>query len=305
MRVRIASPPDSQETEKGGPGVRLDRPPFSAYDYGMRKMIVTDDGYRLNVLLEGEGGPGVLLVHGFPFDHRQWGPQLGALKEVTAVAAPDLRGLGGSEGPDEPAAYSMDRYARDLAGILDELGWERTVLVGLSMGGYIALAFQRLFPHRLTGLVLMDTHPYPDSEEGKEGRRRAQEEVASGGPSALADQMLERVLGRTTLSERPGVVSRVREMIEEQPSRGVIGALEAMAGRPGSVADLAGIQVPTLAVVGSEDTLTTPMQLQGTAAKISGARFAEIPAAGHLVSLEAPEELNGVLLEFLQDLEWS
>ncbi|MFO7768036.1 MAG: alpha/beta fold hydrolase [bacterium] len=269
----------------------------------MMKSLKTDDGHTLKVHLEGEGRPGLLLVHGFPFDHRQWGPQIEALSGVTAVAAPDLRGLGASEGPGEASGYSMDRYARDLVGVLDGLGWEEAVFAGLSMGGYIALAFHRLFPRRLAGLVLMDTHPYPDSEEGRAGRKENQKRVRSDGPDALVDEMVERVLGPTTLGERPHIVSMVRSMISEQPAGGVIGALEAMAGRPSSVADLAGVGVPSLVMVGSEDTLTTPVQVQGMAAKIPGARFREIRAAGHLVSLEAPEAVNEALRSFLEE-EW-
>lgn len=268
----------------------------------MMKNMKTDDGYALNVPVEGEGTPGLLLVHGFPFDHRQWAPQLKALGEHTTVAAPDLRGLGTSEGAADPSACSMDRYARDLAGILDELGWERTVLAGLSMGGYIALAFQRLFPSRIEGLVLMDTHPYSDSEEKRAERRRSQEKVRQDGAGALVDELVQRVLGATTLEEREEVVARVRQMMSDQSIDGVVCALEAMSKRPSSVADLAGIQAPTLVMVGSEDTLTTPVQLQGMAAKIPGARFSEIPAAGHLVNLEAPEAVNEVLLGFLQEI---
>ena len=269
----------------------------------MNQTITTDDGLALRVRTAGEGDhPPLLMVHGFPFDHRQWDPQFEALALFGRLAAPDLRGLGSSQGPLDPRAYHMDRYADDLAQIMDHLRWERAVVAGLSMGGYIALAFAHRHRARLAGLVLLDTQAAADDETALERRRQAQEKVRRQGPDALVGDFLEKVLGETTRRERPEVVAAVETMMLGQSPHGVIGALEAMASRPDRTGQLPDIDVPALVIVGSEDTLTPPEKARVMAENMPDARLAEIPRAGHVTSLEAPEAVNRELLSFLAEI---
>lgn len=263
------------------------------------------DGCRLYARKEGQGSTYVLFVHGFPFNHTQWLPQLEELGEVATMIAPDLRGLGASEGPSDPSAYSMEAYSRDLERWLNEVGWERAVLAGLSLGGYILFDFLRHHPERLIGLILMDTHPHADSPETAEGRRRSQDLVLSGGTERIVDGLMERVLGTTTRSSRHELAGKVREMMLSSPAHGVIGALEAMAGRRDSSTILGDISVPVLVVAGEEDTLTPPGATAKWAAGIPGSTMESVPQAGHIVNLEAPERVNELVRSFIEGLSFS
>jgi pimeloyl-ACP methyl ester carboxylesterase len=127
---------------------------------------VTTNGIKLNYVDSGGEGTPVLLVHGFPLNLTMWQPQIDALGDRWRLIAPDLKGAGGSEGPDEPSQYTVDSYADELKGLLDELGIDRVVLVGLSMGGYVAFAFLRKYADRVSALVLADTRAEADPPEG-------------------------------------------------------------------------------------------------------------------------------------------
>ncbi len=247
----------------------------------------------LNFVVEGEEGIPLLLVHGFPFDHTMWRAQLSGLADHFRMIAPDLRGFGESDAPE--GGYSMDRFADDLAGLLDVLGVEKVVLVGLSMGGYIAFAFQRRHPERLSGLVLVDTQATADTLEGREGRFAAIEKVRRQGVESIVDGLLPKLFAPMTLLQKPIAVRSLREMMARQPANGVIGALEAMAGRPDSTPGLEGITCKSLVVVGQEDALTPPAKAEAMASAIKAARLQIVPGAGHLVPIEAPEAFNNLL----------
>jgi pimeloyl-ACP methyl ester carboxylesterase len=260
------------------------------------------DGYRQFARQTGQGPHRLLLVHGFPFDHTQWAPQSEGLGGVATLMAPDLRGLGRSAGSDDPSRYSMSMYADDLARWLDRAGWERTVLVGLSMGGYIAFEFVRRHPDRLLGLILADTQPAADPPEVRRNRQTTAERVRELGMDEVVPGLLDKVLGATTRRGRPEVVARVREMMAAAPVPGVVGALGAMARRPDSAPTLAGIGVPTLVVVGEEDTLTPPTLAEAITAAIPAARLIRIPQAGHISPLEDPDAFNTAVHSFLEGL---
>jgi 3-oxoadipate enol-lactonase len=247
-------------------------------------------------------GKTVLFVHGFPLNHTMWKFQLDALGGEYRMIAPDLRGLGKSDVPEPYTSYSMDAYAYDLKNLLDRMGVSKVVLVGLSMGGYISFAFNRLFPERIRALVLVDTRAGADSPEGFEGRMNAIESVKGGGPGAIVDGMIPKLFSPETLEKNPDVVDDVRSMMEQQNPVGVMGALWAMAHRPDSRPDLPGIHVPALVVVGEDDVLTPPSEARSMADAIPGARLEVIPMAGHMSPMEAPERFNEVLLEFLRGL---
>ncbi len=265
----------------------------------MKLWTTAPDGSRHHARREGAGPVPVLFVHGFPFDHRQWDPQLEASPGSATMLAPDLRGLGASGGAREPERAHLSDYADDLAHWLDEVGWERAVVAGLSMGGYIAFAFLRRYPDRLLGLVLADTSPSADTEAVRTDRRTISERVAVEGMDIVVEDLLARVLGPTTRRSRPEVCARLSGMMSAAPIPGVLAALAAMAGRPDSTPILGSITVPTLVIVGEEDPLTPPTTAGTMASAIAGARLAVIPQAGHLPPLETPEAFNGVMGEFL------
>lgn len=260
------------------------------------------NGYRHWLVQAGPSGAlPIILLHGFPFSHRQWLPQLDALSGEFRVVAYDLRGLGRTEVGD--GQYTIEAYVDDLFGVMDHLGLDRAVICGLSMGGYVALRAAERGGDRLRGLVLCDTRSGGDSNEGKVGRAQAMSSVRHEGLVAFGDALLPKVLGPTTLGERPAVVREVQDMIHEQRVVGVCGALLAMAARTDTTEGLHQIGVPTLVVVGEEDTLTPPAQSREMAARIPDSEVAVIPAAGHLSNLENPDGFNAVLLPFLGRIE--
>ena len=246
----------------------------------------------------GRDGTPLVLLHGWPLSSRMWEPQIEFFGEAFRVVAPDLKGFGASDAPDDPKSYSMDGYADDVAALLDELGLPEVVLGGLSMGGYVCFAFLRRHAGRARALVLADTRAVPDTPEGARVRSAQQEQVAERGPGPLADSLIDTLLSESTRARKPDVVERVRKLMD-QPAAGYIGALEAMKARPDSTPDLTRIAIPTLIIVGEEDRVTPPESARSMHEHIGGSQLAVIPEAGHLSNLEAPQAFNEALAGFL------
>jgi 3-oxoadipate enol-lactonase len=195
----------------------------------------------------------------------------------------------------------MEQHADDLAALLDHLKIRRAVVAGLSMGGYVALAFWRRHPDRVQGLILADTRAEPDSAAARAGRDAAMTRVQQAGAAAYADEMLPRLLAPGSLAN-VRISGAAREMMAEQPVAGIVGALGGLRNRPDSRAILPTIAVPTLVVVGEADVITPPADGQAMAAMIPGARLAVIPKAGHLSPLENPRAFNAAVRAFLRNL---
>jgi 3-oxoadipate enol-lactonase len=245
---------------------------------------------------EGPGDPMVLL-HAFPLNGRMFEPQMEAFSEGRRVVAPDYPGFGRS--PRSPAQPDVRYYAEGVRGLLDRLGFERVVLLGVSMGGYVAFGCMRLFPERVSGLVLANTRPDPDSEEIRENRKNMVRRVADEGVEVLLELQMRRLLARDTLEKNFAVVEKVRAMILESSPNGVVAALGAMRERPDSTPLLGDIEVPTLVIGGEEDGISSPEVMGAMAEKIPGSRHVTLPRAGHLSNMEAPEDFNAALKEFL------
>ncbi|HEX8920737.1 MAG TPA: alpha/beta fold hydrolase [Pyrinomonadaceae bacterium] len=255
------------------------------------EMAYTDDG----------SGAVVVLLHGYPFNRTMWREQSEALKAKYRVITPDLRGLGETPHANEPATIA--EMARDVAALLDELGIGRVALGGLSMGGYVALAFYRRFPLRVRALILADTRPQSDTEQAQRNREEQAQKILAEGIQTIADDFLKKVLTSATLSEKPETAARVREMILKTDPQGAANALRAMAARPDQTAFLEEILAPTLILVGSEDQLTPPADAELMRREIRGSRLELIEGASHLSNLERPAEFNRALLDFLDALQ--
>jgi 3-oxoadipate enol-lactonase len=244
----------------------------------------------------GEGDP-VVLLHAFPLNGKMFEPQMEAFSRDRRVIAPDYPGFGRS--PRTPAQPDMRYYAEGVRGLLDRLEVEHVLLGGVSMGGYVAFECLRLFPERVSGLVLANTRPEPDSEETKENRREMARRVAEEGVGVLIELQMERLLARSTLEGNEEVVEKVRAMILESNPNGVVAALGAMRERPDSTPLLGKIKVPTLVIGGEEDGISSPEVMGAMAEEIPDSRHVTLPGAGHLSNLEAPEGFNAALKEFL------
>jgi len=246
----------------------------------------------------GSGRP-LLLIHGYPLNRSLWRPQLDNLTDAARVIAPDLRSHGESNASEQP--YSVDTLADDMLELLDELGLAGPmVLGGLSMGGYVALAFYRRHPERVAGLILAATRPGADSEAGKANRDKAMALAREQGVGAIADSMLPKMLAPETYQSDPGLVHQVRHLLASTPLNGVLGDLAAMRDRPDSTEMLGSILEPVLVIHGQQDQLIPPSEAEAAFARLPNARLALVPRAGHLLNLEQPEAFDAEVRTFLK-----
>lgn len=237
-------------------------------------------------------GPPLVLAHAFPLDRRMWEAQA-ELAETCRLLTPDLFGFG--ESGLAPGGWTMDTAADALAEWLTSLGFDKVLFGGLSMGGYVAMAFARRHPQRVQGLLLADTRAEADSEEAKANRAKAMQTVAGGGPAALIEQMLPKVLSDQTRQHRPAVEGRVRELARSQSADGVTAAIAALRDRPDSTDALAGFKFPALVIVGAADTLTPPSAAEAMAEKLPDVTSEMLWGAGHLANLEQPDAFNAAV----------
>lgn len=259
------------------------------------------NGTKLNYTDTGGSGTPVVLLHAFPFNATMWTPQIESLGDKFRFIAPDLKGFGDSEAPEGEAAYSMDAYADDVKALADELGIDRFVLAGLSMGGYIALAYMRKYTDGVAALVLADTRAEADPPEGIQKRSNQQKQVLQDGTAGLIETLTGALLAESTRANKPDVVKNVQAAMEN-PAAGFIGALEAMKNRIDSTESLAKIDVPTLVIVGENDAVTPPEAARKLHEHIGGSQLVVIPDAGHISNMESPEAFNGAVAEFLNRL---
>jgi 3-oxoadipate enol-lactonase len=245
----------------------------------------------------GVGRP-VVLIHGYPFNRTLWNEQVAALSSSYRVIAPDLRGFGESDSSPGPA--TMNRMAQDVAQLMDHLEITRAVIGGLSMGGYVALAFYKQFPSRARALILADTRAQADTDEAKQARAQQAEKALSEGMAGIADAMLPKLLTPETVSKRPEIVKRVRDMMLKTKPEGAAAALLGMAERDDQTELLPRITSKTLIIVGAEDALTPVADSEKMHRAIAGSRLVVLESAGHVSNLERTGEFNEALIDFLR-----
>lgn len=245
----------------------------------------------------GNGVP-LLLIHAFPFDRALWRAQIAGLSSLYRVIAPDLRGFGqSSETTGE--AVSMDQYAADLKSLLDSLNIKQAVVGGISMGGYIALAFYAQYADRVKGLLLANTRATPDNEEGKHTRLTNAQKIGETGTRFLIDAMAPQMLGSAPRSE---IEITVRGMMLRQRAPGLMSALRGMAARPDQTALLRFATVPILILSGTADRLISPDDSEAMHALAPNSRLVIVPDAGHLSNLDKVDAFNHVVREFYKEV---
>jgi pimeloyl-ACP methyl ester carboxylesterase len=277
----------------------------------------TGDGRRLSYLDLNPAGARrtLVLLHAFPLSADMWAPQFASPPADWRVVAPDFRGFGESEadGVTSPTAgLTVDDYARDVLGLLEHLHVGPIVVGGLSLGGYVAFALLRLLGTAaasadaggvsLLGLVLADTRPQADTDEGRIGRLRMAEMVDRDGAAGVARAIVPKLVDEATFRRRPQAVDAVRRMILAAPPDAIKGALYRMMSRPDSAGALAQIGIPTLVIVGDRDTLTPPDVSREMHARIPGSTLEIVPESGHVSNLEQPELFAATLNRFLDRL---
>jgi len=247
-------------------------------------------GVRMEYTDEGVGLP-VVLVHGFPLDRRMWDAAVAALRDRYRVIAPDLRGFGGSR-CDEP--FSMESLADDVHELLGRID-----ALPCALGGYVVYAYARRYPGDLKALLFVDSKCEADTAEVKQNRMKMIDTVLSGGPRAVADQMMPKLVSPAADGQ---VVARVRQMIEACPARTMELALLAMRDRADYRNALAGVRVPSGFIAGEADALVSHPLAQAQAAGVREPWIAVIPGAGHMAPMEQPERVIAALGAFLGQL---
>ncbi len=247
------------------------------------------NGIRIRYDATGDG-PAVLLTHGYSAMGRMWAPQIEALKSRYRIITWDMRGHGETESPDDPAQYSEALTLADMVGLLEFLGEDKAVVGGLSLGGFMSLAFHLAHPEAARALVLCDTGPGYRNPEARAGWNRAAEKRAldleARGMDALGSSPEVRATARYHRSAQ-GLAHAARGMLAQVDAR--------------IIDHLPEIRVPTLVIVGERDEPFVGAS-EYMAAKIPGARLEVIPGAGHAANLDNPDHFNRVLNAFLDSL---
>jgi pimeloyl-ACP methyl ester carboxylesterase len=246
------------------------------------------DGVNIYYEIHGEGPP-LLLTHGYSSTSAMWQGQIEALSQHHKLVLWDMRGHGRSDYPQDPKAYSEALTVGDMAALLDRIGARRAVIGGLSLGGYMSLAFYRAHPERVSALLIIDTGPGFKKDDAREAWNRRAHDTA---------ERLERE-GLAVLK----TASRERSMVTHRDVSGLALAARGMLTQRNArvIELLPEIKVPSLVVVGADDTPFLAAS-DYMAAKIPGARKVAIPQAGHAVNLDQPQAFIDAVLPFLRQL---
>jgi 3-oxoadipate enol-lactonase len=258
----------------------------------------TIDGATLFFTDQGSG-PSLVMAHGFPLDSRMWNAQAAELSDHYRVVCPDLRGFGQSQ---SQSPFTIASLADDLHKLLTAIGAVPAVLAGLSMGGYVALAYARKYASDLRGLILVDTKADADTAEGKANRDKMVALVRESGSKAIAEAMLPRLVAPEVPRTRPQLAKELRAMMESCPPKTIEHALLAMRDRPDQTAWLGSINIPTLIIVGDADAITPPVVAQSMHDKIPPSQLAIIRGSGHMTPMEQPVQVNQAIRQFMETL---
>ncbi len=241
---------------------------------------------RVNIYYQHRGdGPAVLLSHGYSASARMWAGQFDALADAYHVIAWDMRGHDRSDSPDDAALYTHEATVADMAAILDACGEKRAVIAGLSLGGYMSLAFNLAHPERVIALMLFDTGPgYKRDEPREEWNRMARSRASALEKSGLDAGTAGAEVRVAHHRSMKGLAHAARGILTQRDAR--------------VIESLPSIAVPTLVLVGAEDKMFR-QAADYMAAKIPGAEKVVLEGAGHAANIDRPREFNAAVRAFL------
>jgi pimeloyl-ACP methyl ester carboxylesterase len=233
--------------------------------------------------------PTILFSHGYSATSQMWRGQLEALSGHASIIVWDMRGHGESDSPEDQSLYSEEHTVQDMAAILDACEVDSAIIAGLSLGGYMSLAFNVAFPDRVEALMLFDTGPGYKNDKARQGWNRMAAErgdqLEAKGLSALGSGNEVRIAMHRSAE---GLARAARGMLAQVDDR--------------IIQSLPDISVPTLVLVGEKDeTFLAPTDYM--AAKIPGARKVIIDGAGHAANIDQPEAFNAAVIEFIESLD--
>ena len=260
-------------------------------------MLTTIDGVRLAYDDFGSGATALVLLHGFPFDRTVWDQLSAALVQRIRVIRIDLRGSGESACGAGPAL--METLAGDVFGLLDALDVSRAIVAGHSMGGYVALAFFRMYAERVGGLALLASQTAADTPGRRLERDRLAAIVEAHGMASLPGAIVAAALAPAFHAGSPEPVARLQAIVARQNPLGVSAQLIGMKERVDASDLLEDVSVPALIVAGASDTLVAADVLAAVAAQIADCEFVRLADVAHMPMIEAPDETAAALLRLI------
>lgn len=247
----------------------------------------------------GEGLVPIVFLHGFPFDKTMWQVQVEYLKTKHRVIACDIRGFGKST--DEESHLNMDLFANDLILFIDKLGFEKVIICGLSMGGFIVLNAMKRFPSRFEALILCDTQSIADSYDDKVKRYQTIEDIKEYGVPNFNEGFIKKIFHEDSITNKPELVEQLRSVVFSNSKHIICQGLHALAERSETCSFLDEITIPTLIICGREDVVTPLDESKYMNKNIKGSILHVINNAGHVTNLEEPSKFNKLLRDFLTD----
>ncbi|MDF2432636.1 MAG: hypothetical protein JWP44_2267 [Mucilaginibacter sp.] len=264
-------------------------------------MIEKVNGIELNYKVTGNGEP-IVLIHGHPFDHTMWFPQVKAFSGSYKVITPDLRGYGQS-GLPKSSKTTFEDYATDVVRLMDFLEIHSFHLAGLSMGGQIIMEIFRQAPGRIKSLTFADTFAGPDTTEVKQGRYDTADRLEKEGMDAYAEEVIYKMIKPEHVTSMPEIAGHVIKMMKETSPLAAATALRARAERINYLEEvLPEINIPTLVIVGREDEFTPVAKAEELKENLKNCKLVIIEDAGHMPNFEHPGEFNKVVLDFLKSI---
>lgn len=242
--------------------------------------------------IEAGEGPAVMLLHGYPLDHSIWDPIVPFLTRDARLIMPDLRGHGKSPSPE--GVYSMKEMAGDLLKLVDELRVEKVILVGHSLGGYVAVNFLHHYPHKVTGLALVASRAKADSEGKKLERLRTAEQVLKSGVEEVTNSMLDKLTSKTSLH------LKLRKIMMLTSPIGIAGTLRGIAEREDATSWLPKIKIPSLVIAGENDQIIPLEESQNLAELLPDCELAIAKNCGHMPMMESPGLTAGALFKLIK-----
>lgn len=239
----------------------------------------------------GRGTP-LVLIHAFPADKQLWSPQASTLAHRFRVITLDLAGFGSARQTDGQAV-SMSAYAAQIKDLLDQLHIKKAIIGGESMGGYVALTFLKEYPGRVSGLILSNTRSVADDAETRQKREKTAQDVLANGPAKFIHDFLPKALS-------PAAPEQTREYLqgifETQSAAGIASALRGMAAREDTSKVLSDTLLPVLIITSDQDVVISPQESRYMSGLARNSKLVMIENAGHLSSLEQPEEWNQAVI---------
>lgn len=248
----------------------------------------------------GTGRP-IVLLHAFPLSSSMWKPQIERLSSKNwRIITPDFPGFGDSLLNSDVS--KIEDLAQAVADLLSALNIEKAIIGGLSMGGYVALNFARLFPEKVEALILADTSAAADTKEKRESRFELVEDIRKKGSEVLIEKMLPNLISDFTKENNPDLVKHLENTFKEVSADGAIAALFGMAERRDHVEFIKTIDKPTLLIFGENDKVTDLEAAKTLNANISSSELVVIPVVGHYSNLEQPQAFNDAIIDFLDHI---